>query len=752
MMFRLLIQIVCGLLITAYTYGRSPSFDTYTNPVIPGDHPDPTLTKIGQDFYTSGSSFNPTPKIYHSTDLVHWEVIAQPVSASWSSYGDTPAGGIWGGHMVLYNGIYWHYFGKGGGSMYFVTAEQPEGPWSNPTRVQIPPGMSGLGVDNSIFIDDDGKWYLLTKAGEPNNHIVELGKDGQPTGVVLDLTWLNPGPPPYPYGWAEGPVMWKRKDFYYYSFAQHLSGAQYVMRSATLTDDPSAWTIIGENIFTGTRGTFGTPNHISPVVMLADSTSWTIAHSNNGSNWHAQGRQGLLCQVTYNNQGFPVIQFPSTNAVQAPDLPSGGIPWAVPRSDTFNSTTLNPAWSFLGYTPTRTWSLSDRAGWLYLEPYQGNNTVIQNDGEHDYSAITRLDFEPKSSSDEAGLRIINGPETYYAKVFSTVSDEGKGVFAFSFQNTRYEAENNVGAVAWLKLVRNEHMISGYYSADGIAWNQIGEAVNAQTLDTEKSDYNKFTGNQQGLYVEGESAYFDLYIYKDAYSPIIADSPTNQSGVARKYTRDQGYVLGNINVDDWAMYAGLEFGSPDYAKIPDRIRIIAGSEYADGRVEVWLDSTDTGDKIAECVIGNTGDIAAFQTFTANVTAVTGQHDVYLKFTGPETGTLFQIHSFYFLTEGDTVTAVFNAGDSSRPHRFSLFQNFPNPFNPETTIRFYMPEKSTVRIDLVDILGRVTEKLAEGEYTAGFHNVTVNAENLAAGLYFYRIKTDEFMDMKKCVLLK
>jgi len=65
-------------------YGQSLSFQTYMNPVIPGDHPDATLTKIGSDFYTTGSSFNITPRIYHSTDLVHWEVIAQPVSASWS--------------------------------------------------------------------------------------------------------------------------------------------------------------------------------------------------------------------------------------------------------------------------------------------------------------------------------------------------------------------------------------------------------------------------------------------------------------------------------------------------------------------------------------------------------------------------------------------------------------------------------------------------------------------------------------------
>jgi beta-xylosidase len=82
------------------------------NPVIPGDHPDPTLTKIGHDFYTTGSSFNITPRIYHSTDLVHWEVIAQPVSVSWSLNRDAPAGGVWGGPMVYFNDSYWHFFGE----------------------------------------------------------------------------------------------------------------------------------------------------------------------------------------------------------------------------------------------------------------------------------------------------------------------------------------------------------------------------------------------------------------------------------------------------------------------------------------------------------------------------------------------------------------------------------------------------------------------------------------------------------------
>src|SRR5450759_4337349 len=62
--------------------------NTYVNPVLPGDHPDPTLLKVGDDFYHCGSSFHFTPymPVYHSTDLVHWEVIGRvlpPSKAGW---------------------------------------------------------------------------------------------------------------------------------------------------------------------------------------------------------------------------------------------------------------------------------------------------------------------------------------------------------------------------------------------------------------------------------------------------------------------------------------------------------------------------------------------------------------------------------------------------------------------------------------------------------------------------------------------
>jgi hypothetical protein len=225
--------------------GQSPSFNTFMNPVIPGDHPDCTLTKIGNYFYTTGSSFSPTPKIYRSTDLVHWEAISQPVSNAWSLYGSNPSDGIWGGHVVFYNNKYWHFFGGPSYTMYFVTADNVEGPWSSPSKMICPTSVPGLGRDNSIFIDDDGSWYLLVKNGQENNWILQLGDDGQPKGAIYDLRWINPSPN-FPYSWAEGPVMWKYKGYYYYSFARHAYGGQVVMRSQTLTSEKSSWEILGD--------------------------------------------------------------------------------------------------------------------------------------------------------------------------------------------------------------------------------------------------------------------------------------------------------------------------------------------------------------------------------------------------------------------------------------------------------------------------------------------------------------------------
>jgi xylan 1,4-beta-xylosidase len=758
-MKKLLAELSLCLLLGRYGYGQSPSFQTYMNPVIPGDHPDCTISKIGNDFYTTGSSFNVTPVIYHSTDLVHWEAIAQPVSAAWSGYGDSPGGGCWGGDMVYYKSKYWDYFSRGG-SMYFVTADKPEGPWTLPTRVNNPSQLPyTLGYDNSIFIDDDGKWYLVVKNGQPNNGMVELGDDGQPTGVVYNLNWLNPAPS-YPYSWAEGPVMWKYASYYYYSFALNVAGGQKVMRSRTLTADQPAWAFLGDffNVNDPQAGTslFTEPNHVSPVVMLDDSTSWIIHPVYAKGEWKGQGRQGLLNQVRYDQNGKPVADYPISQPFSAPKLPSSGIPWMVPKSDFFTSQNLNPEWSFLGYTPQTMYSLTDRPGWLRLTPKSASeaNTVIKNDGEHNYSLITRVDFDAKSTKDEAGLWIMRGDETKFLKFYSSLSADGKKVIDCSFDTTKYEVENRMGDTLWLKLVRINHKISGYFSGDAINWTQVGQAVDVSVVDS-YSDFSTWAGTRQGLYVQNSPAYFDLYIYRDAYTPILAECPASQYGTTVSAKVGGISSLDNIHDGDWALYAGVEFGNSEYLMQPDSFEVTASCATGGGAVEVWLDSLDTGTKIAQCNISSTGSWTTYRTFTTNVlTPVSGNHDVYLKFTAQTAEKLFMLQWLNFIGEPRSPTSVGDPRTGELPKHFELEQNYPNPFNPGTVIGYQLPSASNVSLKVYDILGREVATLVNEYEQAGNHTVQLPAFSArrSSGVYFYTLKAGDFTQTKKMVLIK
>jgi len=720
------------------------------NPVIPGDHPDCTITKVGNDFYTTGSSFNPTPKIYHSTDLVHWETISQPVSAAWSGYGDTPGGGCWGGHLVFYNGEYWDFFGLGA-NMYYIKTNDLKEPWSEPVKLNKPTTLSySLGRDNSIFIDDNQKWYLLVKSGQPNNAIVELGNNGQPNGVVYNLNWLNPKisePNNYKYSWAEGPVMWKHGGYYYYSFALNTAGGQKVMRSKTLTADELAWEFLGDlfNESDPLKGgsLFISPNHTSPAIMLSDSTSWVIHPVYAKNEWRGQGRQGLLNQVRYDatKNDIPKADYPVNKTFTAPNLPSSGIPWMVPKSDFFTSDKLHPEWSFLGFTAKTKTSLTDRPGWLRLSPKSTvkANTVIKNDGEHNYSIITRVDFNPKLTTDEAGLRIMRGDDKMHVKLFHSINTEGKKIITFSFNNTSYETENVVGDTLWFKIIRINHIVSGYYSSNGQEWVQTGTNFNISTIDNySDNNFVVWEGTRQGLYVQGQNdAFFDLYIYRDAFTPILTECPANQSGTSQGTLKDGIRPLDNIHHTDWALYAGVEFGNGDYYGLADSVEFTASSATSGGTIEVWLDSIDTGTKISECAIASTGAWTAFKTFKAAVGNVTGRHDVYLKFVGIGTNKLFQLKWFNFTRKPVQTSSSLLIGK-----QLSL-KVYPNPVKGQLTVNSNYLFNS---VELIDLNGRI---VLSKNYQQETNKASLSI-NLTKGIYLVKVGNGNRNELSRIVV--
>lgn len=88
----------------------------------------------------------------------------------------------------------------------------------------------------------------------------------------------------------------------------------------------------------------------------------------------------------------------------------------------------------------------------------------------------------------------------------------------------------------------------------------------------------------------------------------------------------------------------------------------------------------------------------------------------------------------------------------PAQYELSQNYPNPFNPITTIRFSLPTETRLKINIYNMLGELVQTLAEGNYEAGYHKVTLNASSLPSGAYIYRIESDAFVQVKKMLLLK
>ena len=124
---------------------------------------------------------------------------------------------------------------------------------------------------------------------------------------------------------------------------------------------------------------------------------------------------------------------------------------------------------------------------------------------------------------------------------------------------------------------------------------------------------------------------------------------------------------------------------------------------------------------------------------------GVHKYYCKFHGGPNGSGMS----------GTITVnspTFVADNSVSPSSYLLEQNFPNPFNPTTEIKYYLPHKSFVTLKIFNVLGRPVSTLVNEEEPSGIYKVRFNASELNSGVYFYQLKANEFSDVKKMIVLK
>ncbi len=118
-------------------------------------------------------------------------------------------------------------------------------------------------------------------------------------------------------------------------------------------------------------------------------------------------------------------------------------------------------------------------------------------------------------------------------------------------------------------------------------------------------------------------------------------------------------------------------------------------------------------------------------------------VYVSWTSP--------YNAYFATYKSTLVAI-GPSPGNLPVECTLFQNFPNPFNPATTIRFQLPGSSDVRLTVFDVLGREVSVLVNEKRNAGVYEVKFDGSNLASGMYFYRLQAGNLVQTRKLLLLR
>jgi xylan 1,4-beta-xylosidase len=140
---------------------------TITNPILPGFNPDPSIVRVGDDYYIATSTFEwyPGVQIHHSKDLANWELVTRPLTraSQLDMRGDPDSCGVWAPCLTHADGLFWLIYTdvkRKDGSFkdahnYLVTAPAIEGPWSDPVY------MNSSGFDPSLFHDDDGrKWFV----------------------------------------------------------------------------------------------------------------------------------------------------------------------------------------------------------------------------------------------------------------------------------------------------------------------------------------------------------------------------------------------------------------------------------------------------------------------------------------------------------------------------------------------------------------------------------------------------------------
>jgi xylan 1,4-beta-xylosidase len=525
---RLKLVFIVYLFLSFSAFSQSPDMKTYQNPVIGGFHPDPSVCRVGEDFYLVNSSFEffPGVPIFHSKDLVHWEQIGHCLTAE----SQLPlakvnaSGGIYAPCIRYNKGVFYMVTTNiNHGGNFYVTATDPAGKWSDP--IWIDQG----GIDPSFFFDEDGKVYLQSNGGPDGIYQSEIDiKTGKRLTEIKHL-WSGTGGR-YP----EGPHIYKKDGWYYLMIAE--GGTEYG-HMETISRSKNIWgpfEACPDNPILTHRNKINQSNPIqgtghADLVEAQDGSWWMVClafrTAGGYSQFHHLGRETFLAPVEWNMEGWPVVNKNGSLAleIKAKTLPF--VPYARPANRyIFNNPVLGFEWNYLRNPDLANYSLQEKSGWLALAPNSytldsvASPTFVGRRQEHfSCEFTTLLEYEPQPGT-EAGITVYMSPESHYDLGFSA-DDKGKFIYS-RFKVGSVIGIQNKTYVDQERLVLRINATAYYYtfsvSVDGMkTFIPMGKAE-TRYLSSEVA--GGFTGVYFGLYsfktgtVKGHHAFFNWAEY------------------------------------------------------------------------------------------------------------------------------------------------------------------------------------------------------------------------------------------------
>jgi xylan 1,4-beta-xylosidase len=489
---------------------------TFSNPVIPGFHPDPSVCRVDDEYYLVTSSFAYAPglPIFRSHNLVDWEQIGNVLDRrsqlDLSGTGISLSAGIYAPTLRHHDGRFWAittYVGSTGFTSFYVSSLHPNGPWSDPITLDV------HGIDPDLAWDEEGRcWVHLASAGRILRHRIDPS-----TGGVLDgpePTWSGTG-----LQYPEAPHLLERDGTWYLFIAEGGTERGHAVSVARGPSPQGPWEGCPRNPILSHRSTDSPIQNTghADVVQATDGTWWMVLlgvrPKGVSPKFHVLGRETFLTPVEWVD-GWPVPAPVALDMVASPPRPREAVE-PIARDD-FDDPVLGPHWISIRRYPAEMSSLSTRPGWLRLAGADATLDdpfpvfVGRRQQHHGCTATARVEA---GAAAEAGMTILMDESAHYdiAVVGDRVVARARvGEFVVVLD----EVPRPPGAVV-LTIGTGPHargpdtVILGYHDAEG-RHRTLAE-LDGRYLATEVT--GGFLGRTIGMYAVGGDAFFDWFEYE-----------------------------------------------------------------------------------------------------------------------------------------------------------------------------------------------------------------------------------------------